>query len=166
MQLNGPRGTPGRIGLSPGTRGRIERICATGEEVWRFCTLPEPGRPGSEHWLYEEAGKPDCWRTGGAAARVTGSDDAATDTRLLGTGNPVPMFDPAYRQGGFASGAGDAEQLNRTDGLDPMTGLPLSYDPNASRRARATHVRMRRDGGPTDACPHIRRGRERRSRGA
>lgn len=82
------------------TRGWIAALAAdTGEEIWRFYTVPEPGQPGSETWKCDEAGNPDCWKTGGGAAWVTGSYDAATNTIYWGTGNPVPMFDPEFRPG-------------------------------------------------------------------
>lgn len=82
------------------TRGWIAALDAeTGEEIWRFYTVPEPGQPGSETWLCEEAGNPDCWLTGGAAAWVTGSYDPESNTVFWGTGNPVPMYDPEYRPG-------------------------------------------------------------------
>ncbi|MFD1942997.1 pyrroloquinoline quinone-dependent dehydrogenase [Paradevosia shaoguanensis] len=82
------------------TRGWIAALDAkTGDEVWRFYTVPEPGEPGSETWKCEEAGNPDCWKTGGAAAWVTGSYDPDSNTVFWGTGNPVPMYDPEYRPG-------------------------------------------------------------------
>jgi len=82
------------------TRGWIAALDAkTGDEVWRFYTVPEPGEPGSETWKCEEAGNPDCWKTGGAAVWVTGSYDPTSNTVYWGTGNPVPMFDPEYRPG-------------------------------------------------------------------
>lgn len=82
------------------TRGWIAALdAATGEEVWRFYTVPEPGQPGAETWKCDEAGNPDCWKTGGAAAWVTGSYDPESNTVFWGTGNPVPMYDPEYRPG-------------------------------------------------------------------
>ncbi len=82
------------------TRGWIAALdAATGNEVWRFYTIPEPGQPGSETWKCDEAGNPDCWKTGGGAAWVTGSYDPESNTTFWGTGNPVPMYDPEYRPG-------------------------------------------------------------------
>ena len=41
------------------TRGWLAALdAASGEELWRFYTVPEPGQPGSETWLCEEAGNP------------------------------------------------------------------------------------------------------------
>jgi alcohol dehydrogenase (cytochrome c) len=82
------------------TRGWLAALSAEdGSELWRFYTVPEPGQPGSETWKCEEAGNPDCWKTGGAALWVTGSYDPATNLTYWGTGNPVPMFDPEFRPG-------------------------------------------------------------------
>lgn len=98
------------------TRGWIAALDAkTGEEKWRFFTVPAPGEPGSETWLCDQAGNPDCWKTGGAAAWVTGSYDAASNTIYWGTGNPVPMFDPEYRPG-------DNLYSNSSIALDADTG--------------------------------------------
>lgn len=98
------------------TRGWIAALDATtGEERWRFFTVPEPGQPGSETWLCEEAGNPDCWKTGGAAAWVTGSYDPESNVTYWGTANPVPMFDPEYRPG-------DNLYSNSTVALDADTG--------------------------------------------
>lgn len=109
------------------TRGWIAALdAATGEERWRFYTVPEPGQPGSETWLCDQTGNPDCWKTGGAAAWVTGSYDEATNTTYWGTGNPVPMFDPEYRPG-------DNLYSNSSIALDADTGelkWHFQYTPN------------------------------------
>ena len=82
------------------TRGWLAALdAATGEEVWRWYSVPEPGQPGSETWKCEETGNPDCWKTGGGALWQTGSYDPETNTTYWGTGNPVPMFDPEFRPG-------------------------------------------------------------------
>jgi alcohol dehydrogenase (cytochrome c) len=98
------------------TRGWIAALDAnSGEELWRFYTVPEPGQPGSETWLCEETGNPDCWKTGGGAAWVAGSYDPESNTVFWGTGNPVPMYDPEYRPG-------DNLYTNSTVALDVDTG--------------------------------------------
>lgn len=98
------------------TRGWIAALDAnSGEELWRFYTVPEPGQPGSETWLCEETGNPDCWKTGGGAAWVAGSYDPDSGTIFWGTGNPVPMYDPEYRPG-------DNLYTNSTVALDVETG--------------------------------------------
>ena len=82
------------------TRGWIAALDVnSGDEIWRFYVVPKPGDPGSETWKCDESGNPDCWKTGGGAAWVTGSYDPATKTTYWGTGNPVPMYDPEYRPG-------------------------------------------------------------------
>lgn len=98
------------------TRGWIAALDAnSGEELWRFYTIPEPGQPGSETWLCEETGNPDCWKTGGGAAWVQGSYDPESNTVFWGTANPVPMYDPEYRPG-------DNLYTNSTVALDADTG--------------------------------------------
>lgn len=98
------------------TRGWLVALnAATGEEIWRKYTIPEPGQPGSETWKCEETGNPDCWKTGGGALWQTGSYDPDTNTTYWGTGNPVPMFDPEYRPG-------DNLYTNSTIALDVDSG--------------------------------------------
>lgn len=98
------------------TRGWIAALDAnSGEELWRFYTIPEPGEPGSETWLCEQTGNPDCWKTGGGAAWVAGSYDPESNLVFWGTGNPVPMYDPEYRPG-------DNLYTNSTVALDADTG--------------------------------------------
>jgi alcohol dehydrogenase (cytochrome c) len=219
------------IGQSYGdwaTRGWIAALDAeTGGELWRFYTVPEPGQPGSETWLCEEAGNPDCWKTGGGAAWVAGSFDPESNTLYWGTGNPVPMYDPEYRPGDnlytnstvaldadtgelkwhFQYTPGDymdydevgiqllmdaeingeerkvlahfgrngifytldrvsgayinsttyVSNLNWTEGIDPKTGLPLEYDPEASLQTYAIGA-IDRAGATATTCPNIQGG--------
>jgi len=84
---------------------------ATGKVLWRKFTVPAPGEPGSETWK----DKNNAWQTGGGAAWVTGTYDAATNQTIWGTGNPVPMFDPTYRPG-------DNLYTNSVISWDPDTG--------------------------------------------
>lgn len=82
------------------TRGFLAALNAEdGTELWRFYVVPEPGQPGSETWKCDEAGNPDCWKTGGGGLWVTGAYDPESNTTIWGTGNPVPMFDPEFRPG-------------------------------------------------------------------
>lgn len=98
------------------TRGWIAALDAnSGDELWRFYTVPEPGQPGSETWLCDQTGNPDCWKTGGGAAWVAGSYDPDSNTTYWGTGNPVPMYDPEYRPGSNL-------YTNSTVALDVDTG--------------------------------------------
>lgn len=98
------------------TRGWIAALDAnSGDEIWRFYTIPAPGEPGSETWLCDQTGNPDCWKTGGGAAWMAGSYDPDSNTVFWGTGNPVPMYDPEYRPG-------DNLYTNSTVALDADTG--------------------------------------------
>jgi PQQ-dependent dehydrogenase (methanol/ethanol family) len=65
----------------------------TGQQVWRFWTVPKAGEPGSETW----SGK--AIETGGGATWVTGSYDTETDTLFWTTGNPFPATDGDDRTG-------------------------------------------------------------------
>lgn len=98
------------------TRGYVAALKVdTGEELWRWYAVPAAGEPGSETWKCDEAGNPDCWKTGGGGMWVTGAYDPATNTTYWGTGNPVPMFDPEYRPG-------DNLFTNSSVALDADTG--------------------------------------------
>jgi alcohol dehydrogenase (cytochrome c) len=66
---------------------------ATGEQVWRFWTVPKKGEPGSETW----DGK--ALETGGGATWLTGSYDVESDTLFWTTGNPFPATDGDERGG-------------------------------------------------------------------
>ncbi len=74
------------------TRGFIDAYdAATGRRVWRFYTIPGPGEPGNETW------KGESWKTGGAAAWLTGTYDPDLHTIYWPVGNPAPQFDRAVR---------------------------------------------------------------------
>ena len=93
-----------------GIRGFISAYdAATGEEAWKFYTIPGPGEPGHETW------ENDAWRTGGAPAWLTGSYDPLTDLIYWGTGNPGPDWNPAQRPG-------DNLYSASVVALDPDTG--------------------------------------------
>ena len=66
---------------------------ASGKEVWRFNTIPQPGEPGHETW----AG--DSWRHGGGSTWVTGSYDASLNTVYWGVGNPGADWNADNRKG-------------------------------------------------------------------
>lgn len=68
-----------------GARGAIVAYdLATGKEAWKTWTVPGPGEPGNDTW------KGDSWKTGGGAAWLTGTYDAASNTIFYGTSNPSP----------------------------------------------------------------------------
>jgi alcohol dehydrogenase (cytochrome c) len=103
------------VGASGGDSGVRDWVAgldaATGKVLWRKFTIPAPGEPGSDTWK----GNNNAWQTGGAAVWVTGTYDPDTDQTIWGTGNPVPMFDPAYRPG-------DNLYSNSAISWDPQTG--------------------------------------------
>src|SRR5262245_23934601 len=73
----------GTAGGDEGVRGFIAAYeQATGKEVWRVWTVPNPGEPGSETWL----GKQTEHR--GGAAWMTGTYDPELDLIYWPTGNP------------------------------------------------------------------------------
>ncbi|MEX1257901.1 MAG: PQQ-dependent dehydrogenase, methanol/ethanol family [Gemmatimonadota bacterium] len=77
-----------------GVRGFLDAYDpSTGERVWRFMTIPEPGDPGSETWTG------DAWRTGGAPTWLTGSFDPDLELLYWGVGNPSPDFQGDARPG-------------------------------------------------------------------
>src|SRR6058998_243488 len=76
----------GVSGGDSGMRGFVAALSAdTGEEVWRFYTVPAKGEPGSETWgNYVEYGGGGTW--------LTGTYDSETNTLYWTTGNPWPDF--------------------------------------------------------------------------
>ena len=95
----------GTTGGDQGIRGFIAALDAeTGEEAWRFYTIPGPGEPGHETWEPcppnpETYCDPEAWRHGGAAAWLTGSYDPELNLIYWGTGNPGPDYNRAQRPG-------------------------------------------------------------------
>jgi alcohol dehydrogenase (cytochrome c) len=100
----------GTAGGDMGIRGFIAAFDVdTGEEVWRFHTIPGPGEPGNDSW----AG--DSWKTGGAAVWNAGAYDPETNLAFWGTGNPAPDWDGSTRRG-------DNLYSNSVVALDADTG--------------------------------------------
>ena len=99
------RSSWGSAGGDRGIRGFIAALdAATGEEAWRFHTIPGPGEPGHETWEAcppnpETYCDPEAWRHGGAAAWLTGSYDPELNLMYWGLGNPGPDFNRAQRPG-------------------------------------------------------------------
>lgn len=84
----------GTAGGDLGIRGLIAAYdVKTGEEVWRFHTIPGPGEFGNDTWLGES------WKTGGAAVWNAGAYDPETNLIFFGTGNPAPDWDGRSRLG-------------------------------------------------------------------
>ena len=84
---------------------------STGEEAWRFWTVPRAGEPGSETW------KGDALPQGGATW-TTGSYDRETGVLYWSTGNPYPATDGDNRGGDNLYTASDLA-------LDAKTGKLL-----------------------------------------
>jgi len=84
----------GTAGAELGIRGFIVGLeLATGREVWRFKTIPEPGDPAVKTW------GGDSWKYGGASIWLTGSYDPDLNLTYWGTGNPGPDWNPDARPG-------------------------------------------------------------------
>ena len=88
-----------------GVRGFIAALDAeTGEEAWRFHTIPGPGEPGHETWepcppnptTYCD---PEAWKHGGGSVWLTGSYDPALNLTYWGVGNPGPDYNRSQRPG-------------------------------------------------------------------
>src|SRR5262245_9341959 len=100
----------GVAGAEFGIRGFIAAFDArTGNEAWRFYTVPSPGEPGHETW------QSDDWESGGGSVWVTGSYDPDLNLTYWGTGNPGPDWNPAQRPG-------DNLYSDSVLALDPDTG--------------------------------------------
>jgi alcohol dehydrogenase (cytochrome c) len=79
-----------------GTRGFLEALNPeTGDEVWRWYSIPAPGEPGHETWADDH----NAWKTGGGGLWTQGSFDPQSRLTFWGTANPVPLFDPEFRPG-------------------------------------------------------------------
>jgi len=100
----------GVSGAEYGIKGFLDAYDAeSGELVWRFHTVPEPGQPGHDTWAGES------WRTGGGPTWVTGSYDPQLNLLYWGVGNPSPDFDGSQREG-------DNLYTNSVIALDVDTG--------------------------------------------
>jgi alcohol dehydrogenase (cytochrome c) len=77
-----------------GVRGFLAAYdVSTGQQQWRFNTIPGPGEVGHETW------ENDAWQYGGGATWITGSYDPSTDLLYWGVGNPAPAFSGDVRPG-------------------------------------------------------------------
>jgi alcohol dehydrogenase (cytochrome c) len=77
-----------------GVRGFLAAFdVSTGQQRWKFETIPGPGEAGHETW------ENDAWRTGGGGTWITGSYDPSTDLIYWGVGNPSPSYSGDGRPG-------------------------------------------------------------------
>ena len=84
----------GPSGGEYGIRGFLAAFdVATGEEKWRFNTIPGPGEFGAESW------QGDSWKTGGGSIWLTGSYDPDLNITYWGVGNPGPGWNGDNREG-------------------------------------------------------------------
>lgn len=98
-----------------GIRGFIDaRDAATGKEIWRLDTIPQPGQPGAETWAGSSA------QTGGGPTWLTGSFDPDSNLIYWPTGNPSPNFNGDAR-------AGDNLYTNSVVALDADRGTLRWY---------------------------------------
>jgi alcohol dehydrogenase (cytochrome c) len=84
----------GVSGGDSGMRGFVAAYsAATGEELWRFWTVPSKGEPGSETW------GDFALEWGGAATWLSGTFDPQLNLIYWTTGNPWPDFYGGDRRG-------------------------------------------------------------------
>ena len=77
-----------------GIRGFVQaRDAASGKEIWRFDTIPEPGQAGADTW------EGDSWKTGGGPTWLTGTFDPESNLIYWPIGNPSPNFNGVPRKG-------------------------------------------------------------------
>ena len=83
----------GTAGGEFGIRGFLAAYeVATGEQAWKFNTVPLPGEAGHDTWG-------EGWKNGGASIWVTGSYDPETNLTFWGVGNPGPDYNAKLRPG-------------------------------------------------------------------
>ncbi len=84
----------GVSGGESGMRGFVAALSAsTGEELWRFYTVPAKGEPGSETWDKFDT------QYGGGATWMTGTFDPELNMLYWTTGNPWPDYYGGGRHG-------------------------------------------------------------------
>jgi alcohol dehydrogenase (cytochrome c) len=77
-----------------GARGYIAAYsAATGQQLWRFDTVPGPGQPGHDSW------SGDSWEHGGTSSWLTGAYDPTLGLVYWGTGNPAEVYNSKFRSG-------------------------------------------------------------------
>jgi len=101
----------GPAGSDWGIRGHVMGFDAkSGEELWRFWTIPKGDEPGAETWHI-----PDSAKRGGGGMWTTYTLDPKTGELFVPVANPSPDFAPQYRPG-------DNLYTNSVIALDAKTG--------------------------------------------
>ena len=123
----------GVSGGEAGIRGFIDAYDAkSGQQSWRFWTIPGPGEPGHDTW------SGDTWKTGGGATWVTGAYDPELKLVFWGVGNPGPDWNGDVRPG-------DNLYTCSFVALDADTGKLrwyFQFSPHDTHDWDATHVPM------------------------
>ena len=83
--------TGGEFGVSGAFIAALDP--ATGNELWRWNTIPGPGEFGHETW------EGDSWKHGGAPTWLTGTYDPELNTLYWPIGNPGPDINGDVRKG-------------------------------------------------------------------
>jgi quinohemoprotein ethanol dehydrogenase len=95
-------------------RGHVTAYdAATGNQVWRFFTIPGPGEPGHETWPQDT----NAWQGGGGSVWQTPALDPAENSLYVAVGNNSPDLDGGIR-------AGDNLYSESIVALDLNTGQP------------------------------------------
>jgi PQQ-dependent dehydrogenase (methanol/ethanol family) len=90
----------GISGGDEGVRGFLAAYKAsTGEQVWRFWTIPAPGEPLSETWIGNLLPPYKVLMHGCATTWLTGTYDAKANLLYWTTGNPCPDYNGDERKG-------------------------------------------------------------------
>lgn len=101
------------IGLAGGDFGIVGRVMAfdaeTGEQIWSFNTIPQPGEFGNDTWAGES------WKSGGGGTWSSFTIDTDSGQLFVPVANPAPDFNAEVR-------AGDNLFTNAVVALDTDTG--------------------------------------------
>lgn len=86
----------GISGAEFGVRGRLTALAAkTGQELWRFYTVPEQGQIGGDTWPADN----NAFQRGGASVWQTPAIDPDLGLIYFATGNASPDYDGSLRPG-------------------------------------------------------------------
>lgn len=95
-------------------RGHVTAYNAkTGDQVWRFYTIPGPGEPGHETWPQDN----EMWKYGGGSVWQAPALDPDLGLLYVAVGNPSPDLDGTMR-------AGDNLYTESIVALDLKSGQP------------------------------------------